>query len=200
MKARNLSHRLIAIITFSIGLGVTALWSGLKQSDKPLENNSDVIGFFSPARYAGFAEEGVRDEGTSDYLMVMTPSPQSFLTEPLKLHSADEDLIEYNCGTIIISVDGNRHVSLNDEETGTLANFSATSTKLKNIFDERRRMGVYSRAMESRRDLSDQERIYKTVLINAAPSLTFDEVEKIIEMVKGTGAKPIAVYTYYPWQ
>lgn len=196
MKARNLSHRLIAVITFSVGLGVTLLWSAWFQAGQPQDPTSEVVGVLSPARYTRLDPSGGPDlRGTSDNLMAVIHGPQRSVTEPVALPSVSEDLIEYNCGTIVISIDDNRQVSLNGEEEGMLANFSEITDKLKGFFDNRISRRVFSWAMQSRTDLPDEERIYKTVLIKPAPSLSYGEVVKIIEMIKGTGARPVALYT-----
>ena len=194
MKARNISYRFAAVLTFGIGLMSFLLWSGLSRSENSQAERSKVIGVLTPAPVMDYYREQTE---TSDQLMVIAQPASTSISEPVNLSFGNEDLIEGNCATLTISIDDNHQVKLNGEEMGTLENFQEVATTLKGFFDDRTRMRVFSMSMQSRSDLSDEERAYKTVLINPSPSLTFAEVTRVIGMVKQTGARPIAVRTRY---
>jgi hypothetical protein len=199
MKAKNLSHRFVAVLTFFIGLVAVLLWSNLSHFNKNQATNLETVGVLIPARVTmmNLDDDSTRVE-ISDRLMVITQPSQPSLTEPTELYPVDEDqdLIESNCGTIHISVDSNRNVSLNTENMGDLDNFSEVTAKLKSIFDLRAKYsGPPSVSnMRARLNKHEEESIYKTVVIKPSPLLTYGEVVRIIEMVKHTGAKPIAIY------
>ena len=196
MKARNLSHRLIAVITFLLGLGATLLWSNLSQPDKFQDAASETIGVLKPARGVTNTSDQT-NVWTSNNLMAVTRPEHSSIQEPVRQASEiTEDLIETNCGTILLSINDAHLVAINDEQVGTLENFGKVAAIIRGFFNERIRMRAFSWSMQSRDDLTDEERIYKTVLIKPAPSLTMAEVRKVLEMVRQTGAEPIALYTH----
>ena len=195
MKARNLSHRLIAVITFFLGLGATLLWSNLSQPDKFRETASGTTVLLKPARFEHYANDVISIWIAND-LMALTRPEQLSISAPLQEEDdVTEDIIETNCGAILLSINADHVVTLNGEQVGTLENFEKVAATLKGFFNERTRMRAFSWSMQSRGDLLDEERIYRTVLIKPSPSLTLAEVASVIEVVKETGAKPIGVYT-----
>src|SRR5436309_103375 len=132
MKAKNLSHRFVAVLTFFIGLGAVLLWSSLSTANKNREANLKSVGVLVPARVelVNLNDGSTRIE-TTDLLMVLTQPFNPSFTEPTELYPAElypaaeeRDLFGSNCGTLRISIDSHRNVSLNSEDMGTLNNFS----------------------------------------------------------------------------
>jgi len=61
------------------------------------------------------------------------------------------------------------------------------------LFAERTKNRVYRDDMMARTDLPDEDRIEKTVFIRAPRSLSYGEVARLIDGLKGTGASSIGL-------
>ena len=79
------------------------------------------------------------------------------------------------------------------EPKGTLNDPSSLSQTLARIFQDRKEQHVYKPGMETRTDLSEDERVEKTVVIKAYRALRYGDVIKLIDAVKGAGANPIVL-------
>ena len=78
-------------------------------------------------------------------------------------------------------------------EMGTVDNMTPLSLKLREVFSERLANRVYRDDMISRFDLSEYERIQKTVFIKAPRNIPYGEVTRVIDGLKGIGASPIGL-------
>jgi biopolymer transport protein ExbD len=76
---------------------------------------------------------------------------------------------------------------------GTLDDLSKLTTRLVDLFAERTKNRVYRDDMMARTDLPDEDRIEKTVFIRAPRSLSYGEVARLIDGLKGTGASSIGL-------
>jgi len=76
---------------------------------------------------------------------------------------------------------------------GTLDDLSKLTTRLVDLFTERTTNRVYRDDMRARTDLPEEERIEKTVFIRAPRSLSYGEVARLIDSLKGTGASAIGL-------
>ena len=63
--------------------------------------------------------------------------------------------------------------------------------KLRQIFDERIENAVFDERFSNRRDLPDEERIYKRVVVAAPSSAKYGDVVKLIDAVKASGTSDI---------
>jgi len=78
-------------------------------------------------------------------------------------------------------------------DMGTLDDLSKLTTRLVDLFAERTKNRVYRDDMMARTDLPDEDRIEKTVFIRAPRSLSYGEVARLIDGLKGTGASSIGL-------
>jgi biopolymer transport protein ExbD len=78
-----------------------------------------------------------------------------------------------------------------EQAVGTASDASVLSQTLARIFRQRKEQHLYKTVMETRTDISEDERVEKTVVIKAYRSCRYGEVIKIIDVVKGAGANPI---------
>ena len=62
-------------------------------------------------------------------------------------------------------------------------------------FKTRKEQGVWKEGLQSRADLSPDERIEKTVFIKAPETFKYGDVVKVIDTVKGSGANPVGLQT-----
>jgi biopolymer transport protein ExbD len=96
--------------------------------------------------------------------------------------------------TLVVTVNADRTVQLNGlTDMGTVDDLSVLSSKLVAVFAERTKNRAYKPELALRADLSDAERIQKTVFIKAPRSLSYGEVARVIDGLKGTGASPIGL-------
>ena len=104
------------------------------------------------------------------------------------------DDVEPDPRTLVVIVGMDRTIRLNGlTDMGTLDDLSKLTTRLVDLFAERTRNRVYRDDMMARTDLPDEERIEKTVFIRAPRSLSYGEVARLIDGLKGTGASSIGL-------
>jgi biopolymer transport protein ExbD len=96
--------------------------------------------------------------------------------------------------SIVVTVRPDLTLSLNQEENlGTINEPSPLLTKLSTIFAERTRNGVLADAMSGRNDLEWEQRIQKTVFLKAPRTISYGEIAKVVDGLKGAGANPIGL-------
>lgn len=106
----------------------------------------------------------------------------------------DNRPIDPNPKTLVVTVDLDRTLKLNAlADMGTIDDMTKLNQKLVAVFEERTKNHMYRDALISRPDLSDSERIEKTVFIKAPRSLSYGEIAKVIDGLKGSGANPIGL-------
>ena len=76
---------------------------------------------------------------------------------------------------------------------GTVYDTTKLSAKLASLFAERIRNHAYRADMLMRIDLPEQMRIEKTVFIKAPRTVTYGEVARVMDGLKGAGAEPIGL-------
>jgi biopolymer transport protein ExbD len=106
----------------------------------------------------------------------------------------DDRVLPPDIRTLVVSVDIDRSLKLNGlTDMGTVDDVSKLNQKLVSLFEERRKNHDYRDSMATRSDLPDKERIEKTVFIKAPRSLTYGEIARVIDGLKGSGAEPIGL-------
>lgn len=125
--------------------------------------------------------------------MVAAPlRPHRFLTKMPSLQTNPE--VKPGDLTLVVTIEPDRTLKLNQlSEMGTVDNISPLSSKLREIFDLRTQNRAYRADMIARLDVPEQQRIEKTVFIKAPRSLTYGEVARVLDGLKGTGADPIGL-------
>lgn len=99
-----------------------------------------------------------------------------------------------NKNTLVVIIEPDRTLKLNDlSNMGTVDDLSPVIEKLVATFAERTRNRAYRPDMLTRVDLPDSQRIEKTVFIKAPRSLTYGEVARVMDGLKGSGADPIGL-------
>jgi len=127
--------------------------------------------------------------------MVAAPlRPHAFNAKlPAEPDKAQED-IDPNPKTLVVTIEPDRTLRLNAiTDMGTVDDTSKLSSRLVSLFEERTRNRVYRDHMLTRSDLPDDIRIEKTVFIKAPRSITYGEVARVIDGLKGAGASPIGL-------
>jgi biopolymer transport protein ExbD len=122
---------------------------------------------------------------------------------PLKPHSfaaklpaePDERVLPPHIHTLIvtISLDGTLKLNGLPDDMGTVEDSSKLSSFLVSLFNERKANHAYRDEMVSRIDLPEDKRIQKTVFIKAPRSISYGNVAKVIDGLKGAGAEPVGL-------
>ena len=122
---------------------------------------------------------------------------------PLRPHAFNADLpaepdrtqeIEPNPKTLVVTIEPDRTLRLNAiTDMGTVDDPSKLSARLVSLFEERTRNRVYRDSMLTRTDLPDVIRIERTVFIKAPRSISYGEVARVIDGLKGAGASPVGL-------
>ena len=95
---------------------------------------------------------------------------------------------------LVVTIKPDLHLKLNGlDDMGSVSDTSKLSAKLAEVFRERVENRAYRYEMETRDDLSYEERIERTVFIKAPRTLAYGDVAKVIDGIKVAGAKPVGL-------
>lgn len=128
--------------------------------------------------------------------MVVTPlKPSRFKADIPTQRDPNEDLsqLKPNPLTLVVSISPDLQLRLNQDAMGSVNDTGGLSIRLQQVFQQRKELRAYKPGMETRSDLSDEERIEKTVFVKAPRSLHYGEVVKVIDAIKGAGANPVGL-------
>jgi biopolymer transport protein ExbD len=96
--------------------------------------------------------------------------------------------------TLVVTIEPDRTLKLNKlSDMGTVDDLSPLSLKLREIFAERTRNRAFRSDIGALMDLPEEKRIEKTVFIKAPRTITYGEVARVLDGLKGTGADPIGL-------
>ncbi len=99
-----------------------------------------------------------------------------------------------NPHTLVVVLNSDATLKINKEDNfGTAEAPEKLVEKLSEIFRERTKNHAYSAGAESRNDLTEDEKIEKTVFIKAPLAIDYGRVAKVIDAVKTAGANPISL-------
>jgi len=125
------------------------------------------------------------------------------VASPLKPHSfaaklpAEPDptsLVDTNILTLVVTIEPDRTLRLNAlTDMGTVDDTGKLSARLAALFQERKKNRVYRDSMLTRHDLPEEYRIEKTVFIKAPRLISYGDVARVIDGVKGAGAEPVGL-------
>ena len=128
--------------------------------------------------------------------MVITPlKPSRFQADIPTQRDPNEDLsqLKPNPLTLVVSIGSDLQLKLNQDSVGSVNDTSQLSQRLAQLFRQRKEQRAYKPGMETRTDLSEDERLEKTVFVKAPRSLKYGDVVKVIDAIKGAGASPVGL-------
>jgi biopolymer transport protein ExbD len=118
--------------------------------------------------------------------------PSRILVElPKQPDPSDFSQLKPNPLMLVVTLSPDLRVKLNQDSYGSVNDIEPLSEKLVNIFRERRDQHAYRPGFETRTDVTEDERIEKTLTIKADRKIKYGDVAKVINALKGTGARPI---------
>ena len=119
--------------------------------------------------------------------MVISPlKPSKFEAKiPAEPKEEDKDVpVKPNPLTLVVALDKNGGITLNKEDMGGIADTSALTNRLSQVFKDREREGAFRQGTNE---------IEKTVFVKAPRSIRYEEVVKAIDGAKIAGAQPIGL-------
>jgi biopolymer transport protein ExbD len=127
--------------------------------------------------------------------MVVSPlKPARFLTKVPSEPDRSRKDVRADPNTLLVTIKTDRTLMLNGiENVGTVSDTSRLSTMLLDLFQERLQNHDYRYDLRDRTDLSEDNRIQKTVFIKAPRGLPYVEVMRVLDGIKGAGAGPIGL-------
>lgn len=99
-----------------------------------------------------------------------------------------------NPHTLIVTLNTDSSVRFNNENNlGSIDEPQKLIEVLSDVFQRRTENRVFAEELEFRNDLTDQQKIQKTVFIKAPRGMNYGTVVKLIDIVKIAGASPISL-------
>lgn len=126
--------------------------------------------------------------------MVASPLKPARFETKLPSEQKPAPNVQANQNTLVVTIKPDLQLKLNGlDDMGSVNDTSKLSAKLVDLFRERVGNRDYRYGMEARNDLPDEERIERTVFIKAPRSILYGDVAKVIDGIKGAGAKPVGL-------
>ncbi|HKR58807.1 MAG TPA: biopolymer transporter ExbD [Pyrinomonadaceae bacterium] len=128
--------------------------------------------------------------------MVITPlKPSRFQADIPTQRDPNEDLsqLKPNPLTLVVSISSDLQLRLNQDNMGSVNDTAPLSSKLRQVFQQRKEQRAYKPGMETRVDVPEEDRIEKTVFIKAPRGMRYEDVVKVIDAIKGAGANPVGL-------
>ena len=128
--------------------------------------------------------------------MVVTPlKPSRFKADIPTQRDPNEDLskLKPNPLTLVVSIAQDLSIKLNQDNMGSVNDTAPLAQRLAQVFQQRKEQRAYKVGMEARADVSEEERIEKTVFVKAPRALKYGDVVKVIDAIKGAGANPVGL-------
>lgn len=129
--------------------------------------------------------------------MVVSPlKPSRFLTKTAA--KPDNQPLGANIHTLVVTIKPDRTLMLNREsDMGTVYDTSKLATALYDVFQQRFQNRVYRDELRDRVDLPDSVRIERTVFIKAPRMISYADVVRVLDAIKGAGATPVGLQIDY---
>ena len=128
--------------------------------------------------------------------MVVTPlKPSRFKADIPTQRDPNEDLskLKPNPLTLVVSIANDLSIKLNQDNMGSVNDTAPLAQRLAQVFQQRKEQRAYKVGMETATNVSEEERIEKTVFVKAPRALKYGEVVKVIDAIKGAGANPVGL-------
>jgi biopolymer transport protein ExbD len=126
--------------------------------------------------------------------MVVTPLKPSRFKALVPEPPIKDQQLQPNILTLVVTIDRDLRLKLNqlEEDMGSVDDPSKLSEALAALFQQRKQNRTFSSSLESQ-NLSEEDRIERTVFIKAPRSIQYGAVAKVIDSIKGAGAQPIGL-------
>ena len=109
---------------------------------------------------------------------------QKFLFPQTEIPENVPESIPNFCGLFIISLEKDDSLKINTEKCGSLSDTEPLTSRLREIFEDRERNGVFE---------ENSKKTVKAVMLKAPRSAKYGDVTKIVDALKESGADPIVL-------
>lgn len=125
--------------------------------------------------------------------MAITPMKPSRFEAKLPSEPSTVPL-EPNPTTLVITINQDRSLKLNAlENLGSVSDTEKLSATLVTLFAERKANHLYRDDIASSENLSEDQKVLRTVFIKAPRAIPYGEVVRVIDGIKVAGANPIGL-------
>lgn len=126
--------------------------------------------------------------------MVVSPlKPTDFKTK-IPQEAKQLENVNPNRDALVVTLESDFSLKLNREnDLGTIQNPEKLTERLAQVFQKRRENHNYVENAEFNPNLTEAEKVQKTVFIKAPRSIDYGSVTKVIDAVKIAGANPISL-------
>jgi biopolymer transport protein ExbD len=126
--------------------------------------------------------------------MIVAPQKPTDIKAKIPQESKQNDGATANPLALVVAINSDSSLRLNTENNvGTIDETEKLIEKLAQNFAIRTENHIYSEALALRQDISESEKIEKTVFIKAPRNLDYGSVAKVIDAVKTSGANPVSL-------
>ncbi len=126
--------------------------------------------------------------------MVVSPIKPTDFKAQIPSEPKLENDVEPNPETLVVIINADSTLRLNREnDVGSVQSSEKLVARLAAVFRQRTENHTYTGDKATRRDLSEDEKIQKTVFIKAPRTLDYGSVVKVVDAVKIAGASPISL-------
>jgi biopolymer transport protein ExbD len=124
--------------------------------------------------------------------MVISPSKPAAFKAKVPQEAKADNLAPHPYA-LIVTINPDSSLKLNQVDAGSIAEPRNLMEKLTGKFQERLEIGIYDENLAKRSDLSNEEKVLKTVFIKAPKGFAYGEVAKVVDAVKFAGANPVGL-------
>ncbi|MEA2206320.1 MAG: biopolymer transport protein TolR [Blastocatellia bacterium] len=126
--------------------------------------------------------------------MVVTPLRPAKIEAKVSSKPDRTKILDPDPHTLVVTIKDDRSLMLNSlDDMGTVGDTTKLSDTLADLFAKRREHHAYSAEMIGRPDVPEDLRIERTVFIKAPRSMSYGEVARVVDGVKGSGAAPLGL-------
>lgn len=126
--------------------------------------------------------------------MVITPLKPTDFKAKIPSEPQTDGKVEPNPDTLVVKLDTDYSLDLNNENlSATVQDSDNLTNELKKVFQLRLENRNFAPEKEFKSELSDFQKVQKTVFIKAPRSIDYGSVAKVIDAVKLSGAEPISL-------
>lgn len=126
--------------------------------------------------------------------MIVSPLKPASFKALIPERPDTQKIIEPGDLNLVVTIKRDGVLELNQTgDMGTVNDTGKLSAKLAEIFQGRRERRAYRWDMMTRSDLPIDARVQKTVFLKAPKSISYGDVAKVIDGIKGAGAAPVGL-------
>jgi biopolymer transport protein ExbD len=126
--------------------------------------------------------------------MVIAPTKPSAFKAKVPAEPQNMPQVKENPNALIVKINADSSLTLNrTDDLGTIAEPEKLMEELRETYAQRLQEGNFDPSLATRGDLTDEQKVLRTVFIKAPKNFPYGEVAKVVDAVKQTGADPVGL-------